>query len=104
MDEKKIPEQWGTQTNMEAGNLEEILELPQELMAGNEELAFSVMAKTKQIINGVVYYKELMMMYTCAIKEIRTKFDVLNTEFNVRYQRNPINFINTRIKISSSII
>lgn len=58
--------------------------------------------QTKRLVGTVVAYRELMM-YTCAMKEIRTKFDVLNTEFNVRYQRNPINSITTRLKRTSSI-
>ncbi|MBR1863305.1 MAG: GTP pyrophosphokinase family protein [Ruminococcus sp.] len=58
---------------------------------------------TKRIIGSMVEYRELMMMYTCAIKEVKTKFDVLNTEFNVRYRRNPIEFISTRLKRTSSI-
>lgn len=58
---------------------------------------------TKRIMGTMVEYKELMMMYTCAIKEVKTKFDVLNTEFNVRYRRNPIEFISTRLKRTSSI-
>lgn len=52
----------------------------------------------------VVDYKEMRMRYSCAIKEVRTKFDVLNSEFNVRYQRNPIASINSRLKSSSSIM
>ncbi|MBQ9326582.1 MAG: GTP pyrophosphokinase family protein [Clostridia bacterium] len=52
----------------------------------------------------MVGYKEDRMVYTCAIKEIRTKFEVLDTEFNVRYQRNPINFITTRLKSNQSIV
>ena len=43
-------------------------------------------------------------MYACAIKEVQTKFEVLETEFKVRYQRNPISSIQTRLKSSSSII
>lgn len=85
-------------------NLEDIFEVPMELMEKNQDLAEAAMNQTKRLMNGVVEYKELMMMYTCAMKEIRTKFDVLNTEFNVRYQRNPIKFINTRLKRFSSII
>ena len=52
----------------------------------------------------MVGFKELMMVYTCAIKEVQTKFDVLNTEFSVRYRRNPIYCINTRLKRPSSIV
>ncbi len=59
--------------------------------------------QTKQIMGSIINYKELMMMYTCAMKEMQTKFDVLNTEFKVRYQRNPISSISTRLKRTSSI-
>ena len=59
--------------------------------------------RTKRLMEAVIEYKELMMMYSCAMKEIRTKFEVLNTEFNTRYQRNPISSINTRLKRTSSI-
>ena len=104
MDENRIPERLGDEISDEELSFEDLLELPTELMRDNEELAVAAMMQTKRIMSEVVDYKELMMMYTCAIKEIRTKFDVLNTEFNVRYQRNPINFIKTRIKRSSSII
>ena len=62
-----------------------------------------VMDQTKRMMGTLVEYKELMMMYTCAMKEIRTKFEVLNTEFNIRYQRNPISSITTRLKRTSSI-
>ena len=43
------------------------------------------------------------MMYSCAIKEVQTKLDVLNTDFSVRYNRNPIEFIQSRIKKPVSI-
>lgn len=49
-------------------------------------------------------FQELMMVYSCAIKEVQTKFDVLNTEFSVRYRRNPIYCINTRLKRPISIL
>lgn len=62
-----------------------------------------VVNQTKRMMGTLVEYKELMMMYTCAMKEIRTKFEVLNTEFNIRYQRNPISSITTRLKRTSSI-
>lgn len=58
---------------------------------------------TKHAMGTLIEYKELMMMYNCALKEIRTKFEVLNTEFKIRYQRNPINGIQTRLKRTSSI-
>lgn len=48
-------------------------------------------------------FQELMMMYDCAIKEVRTKLEVLNSELSVRYKRNPIEFVSTRIKKPISI-
>lgn len=80
-----------------------LLELSSEMMTVNEGQAMELFNKSKEMMNTVIAYKELRMMYTCAMKEIRTKFDVLNTEFNVRYQRNPIKFINTRLKSTTSI-
>lgn len=64
----------------------------------------SIFEQAKKLAGTVVEYRELRMMYSCAIKEIRTKFDVLNSEFNVRYQRNPIATITSRLKSSSSIM
>ncbi len=49
-------------------------------------------------------YIELMMMFNCAIKEITTKLDILNDEFSIRYKRNPIEFMKTRIKKPQSVI
>ncbi len=60
--------------------------------------------QTKRIMGRMVDYKELRMIYACAMKEIKTKFDILNTEFNLQYHRNPINSIQTRLKSTSSII
>lgn len=78
-------------------------ELPTGLNTLTDAAMDMMYDQTKKIMGTMVAYKELMMMYTCAMKEIRTKFEVLNTEFNVRYQRNPISSISTRLKRTSSI-
>ena len=44
------------------------------------------------------------MMYSCALKEMQTKFEVLDTEFKLKYNRNPISSISTRLKRSESIM
>ncbi|MBR5533862.1 MAG: GTP pyrophosphokinase family protein [Ruminiclostridium sp.] len=59
--------------------------------------------RDKAIIGTVVKYQELLLGYTCAMKEVQTKFDVLNTEFKVRNQRNPISSVTTRLKSTASI-
>lgn len=49
-------------------------------------------------------YKKLMMQYHCAILEVETKFRVLNSEFSLQYNRNPIETIKTRLKSPHSIV
>lgn len=75
-----------------------------ELIPLGEAKALATGEFAKEMLETAVEYKELRMMYACAIKEVQTKFEVLETEFKVRYQRNPISAIQTRLKSSSSII
>ena len=46
----------------------------------------------------------LMSYYQCAIMEIETKFRVLNQEYSLEYDRNPIEGIKTRVKSYESIL
>lgn len=48
-------------------------------------------------------FVKLMRYYKCAIMEIETKFRVLDEEYSLEYDRNPINSIKTRLKSFSSI-
>ena len=47
---------------------------------------------------------ELMAYYRCAIMEVETKFKVLNEEFSLQYDRNPIEGIKTRLKSKEGIV
>lgn len=47
--------------------------------------------------------KRFMSYYTCAMMELETKFKVLNQEFSLNYDKNPIDSIKTRIKSKASI-
>lgn len=49
-------------------------------------------------------YRQLMSYYRCAIMEIETKFKVLNEQFSLQYDRNPIETIKSRLKSQESII
>ena len=49
-------------------------------------------------------YDTMIAYYRCAIMEIETKFKVLNEQFSLQYDRNPIESINTRIKSMDSIL
>lgn len=48
-------------------------------------------------------YQEMIMWYGCAIREVKTKLEVLNDEFQVMRKRNPIETIKSRIKKPMSI-
>lgn len=49
-------------------------------------------------------FQQMMSFYKCATMEVETKFKVLNEEFSLEYDRNPIESIKTRIKSPESII
>ena len=61
-------------------------------------------ADPQTFVNNTAKFNDLMMMYRCTIREVRTKLEVLNDEFSVEYKRNPISFIKTRIKKPESIL
>ncbi len=48
-------------------------------------------------------FREMMMYYSCAIKEVCAKVEVLNEEFQVKGHRNPISSIKSRVKEPLSI-
>ncbi len=47
---------------------------------------------------------QLMTYYGCALREVETKLQVLNDEFKLNYDRNPIESIQSRIKSVRSIM
>ena len=49
-------------------------------------------------------YRELMSYYRCAMMEVSTKFNVLDEELPLQYDRNPIEAIKTRLKSPESIM
>lgn len=49
-------------------------------------------------------FQQVMMHYTCAIREVKTKLEVLNDELSVKNQRNPIEMIKSRVKKPLSIV
>ena len=49
-------------------------------------------------------YPRLYKDYNCAIREVRTKLEVLNEDFELAHQHNPIHSMNSRVKSVNSII
>jgi len=58
----------------------------------------------EKLIGQAYQFQEAMMMYTCAIREVKTKLEALNDELSVRNQRNPIEMIKSRVKKPMSIM
>lgn len=56
------------------------------------------------LISQAREFQQAMMMYTCAIREVKTKFEVLNDELSIKNQRNPIEMIKSRVKKPLSIV
>ena len=56
------------------------------------------------LVQQAFQFQEAMMMYTCAIREAKTKLEVLNDELSVRNKRTPIEMIKSRVKKPVSIV
>lgn len=63
-----------------------------------------VYAFTDFVEESTLPYRQMMTYYNCALMEVETKFKVLNEQFSLFYDRNPIESIHTRIKSQSSIL
>ena len=60
--------------------------------------------KLRTMVQDRIYpYRELMAYYNCAMMEVATKFNVLNEELSLQYDRNPIESIRIRLKSVDSI-
>lgn len=58
----------------------------------------------EQIQEESMKLQQLMSYYKCAIMEIETKFKVLDEEYSLQHDRNPINSIKGRLKKIPSIM
>ena len=77
--------------------------MPLSAPGSNQQVSTDNSRDCLQFLNNATKFYNLMMMYRCAIREIQTKLEVLDDEFSVENNRNPISFIKTRIKKPNSI-
>lgn len=66
------------------------------LSIADEETVEWMMEKSRAFIKLMTYYR-------CAMMEIETKLNVLNEEYSLQYDRNPINSIKSRLKSMPSM-
>ena len=73
-------------------------------MAEHLEIEQQKIEKIESAFGEFNKFRQFMMMYNCAIKEVQTKFEILNDELSTMHNRNPIEMIKSRIKSPESII
>lgn len=56
------------------------------------------------VLDNAKSFLKLMSHYECAMMEVETKLKVLNSEFSLLYERNPIETIKSRLKKPASIL
>jgi putative GTP pyrophosphokinase len=54
--------------------------------------------------DGIETWQEVQLVYTAALRQVQTKMEILNEEFQHVHQYNPIEHIKSRIKTPESIV
>lgn len=67
----------------------------------NNELALPNITGSRELEQQ---YLEMSHLYDAAIREIRTKLEILDREFSLLYSTNPIHHIDSRLKSPQSIV
>jgi len=71
----------------------------------NENMIPAEMAVTIEEAKEVAaVFRDLRMRYTAAIKEVSTKLEVLDNEYRLKHDHNPIHHMQARLKSINSII
>ena len=69
-----------------------------------QELGRLLLQKSPDELESLIHQSAVFMTYyRCAVLEIETKFKVLDAQFSLSHERNPIESIHTRIKSPESI-
>lgn len=77
--------------------------LPSRLKTAHIKSTTDFETDADKLKNYILNAKTLMSYYRCAILEVETKFKVLDEQFSLRHERNPIESIRTRLKSIESI-
>ena len=65
---------------------------------------FSSIVTNEEVSDTLQEFVSLQQVYEAGIKEIRTKLEILDDEFKVKHDHNPIHHIESRLKKPESII
>ncbi len=61
-------------------------------------------AEAQRLFENYREYAEMEHLYNAAIRQLTIKFEILNDEFKVKYERSPIHHIESRVKSAASIV
>ncbi len=64
----------------------------------------SLVKVPEDLLSQAKEFQEAIMIYSCAIRAVKTKLEVLNDELSIRSQHNPIEMIKSRVKKPKSIV
>ena len=78
--------------------------MAKELAKMSESVSFNAEQILDFVQESIIPVEQFFANYTCAIMEIETKFKVLNEQFSLIYDGNPIESIKSRVKDYDSII
>lgn len=84
-------------------NMIGMLQTPDDLQLKDQFRDFFGSKTENEAREMLTAFRQLQSYYQCAMLEVETKFRVLNEEFSLRYDRNPITSIQTRLKSGFSI-
>lgn len=73
-------------------------------MQTDDKKTRELLDKATKLFEQTKPFSELIMRYKCAMLEVRTKLDVLNTQLSLENDRNPFESISCRIKSVQSIL
>lgn len=89
---------------MENNNLNNMVLMKTILPQVSDRIFEQIPQVQEQVFEQIVNFRELMMVYHSAIREITTKLEILNDELSLTRSKNPIQFIKSRIKQPVSIV
>jgi len=69
-----------------------------------DEKNIALLKESELLYGSYQEMMEMQLLYNAAIKQISTKLEILNEEFNVKHARNPIHHVEGRLKSPQSII
>lgn len=64
----------------------------------------SILTQEHMLYQNDAEYLQMRHLYQAALKELQTRLEVLDDEFNVTFSRNPIHHFESRIKSTDSIV